>query len=357
MKTLLGLVLLLFCVAAQAQGSFEIGGLSSAVAATGSAATPGFSPGAGTYGTTQTVTLSTSTSGCSGYIVYNLTGTSSGGNLTGTTTGTSVSVASTETVYAQVQSCPSYTNSGIGSAAYTIVSVPSPVLQWNLCGDITALTGCVPTTSTVAYDSGTSGSNGAWAGTQSGTSFWYSSTAFPLGYTGVFDGTDNQVSVANNSSIQFVAASYTVVAWVNPTSLSNSYNALVDKGIAAAAFQNSYIKSNGKIAVYIENSAGTSCNYDGSGSNTLVTGTWYMFAYTVTYASPTLLKGYINGNLDGSATCVNNLDSGTGNTAGLYAGQDNAFSGRRMHGLINRVQLYSGALTQPQLAAIYSAGH
>lgn len=350
--------LLLAALPAAAQAGFQIGDLSSAVTAAGTAATPTLSPVAGTYGTTQSVTISTATGGCSGSIVYNTTGATSGGNLTGTTAGTSVSVSSSETVYAQVQSCPSWSNSAIGSAAYVIVSVPAPALQWNLCGDITGISGCVPTVSTVAYDSSGNGSNGTWAGTQSGTSFWYSATAFTLGYTGVFDGTDNQVSVANNSTIQFPASSYTVVAWINPTSLSNSYNGIVTKGLGSgSAFQNSYIKSTGKIAVYIENSTGNACDYDGSGTNTLVTGTWYMFAYTVSYASPTLLKGYINGSLDGSATCINLLDSGTGNTGALYVGQDNQFSSRRMHALINRVALYSGALTQPQLAAIYSAGH
>lgn len=86
------------------------------------AATPTFSPVAGTYTGTQAVTLSTASGGCSGSIVWNTTNAQSGGNLTGATTGTSVSVAASETVYAQVQGCGGFTNSGIGSAAYVIVA-------------------------------------------------------------------------------------------------------------------------------------------------------------------------------------------------------------------------------------------
>ena len=97
------------------------------------AATPTFSPGAGTYGGTQSVTISTSTSGCGSYLVYNTTGASSGGNLTGTTpVSGAVSVATSETLYAQVQSCPSYLNSGIGSAAY-VINVP-PTMTYRYAG-------------------------------------------------------------------------------------------------------------------------------------------------------------------------------------------------------------------------------
>jgi len=82
------------------------------------AATPRFSPAAGAYSSTQSVTISTSTPGCSGYIYWNTTGNPTSGD----THGTSVSVASSETVYARVISCPGHSNSFVGSAAYTITS-------------------------------------------------------------------------------------------------------------------------------------------------------------------------------------------------------------------------------------------
>lgn len=87
------------------------------------AAAPTFSPVAGSYTGSQSVTLASSSSGCSAHINWNTTGAQSGGNLTGTTLGTSVTVAGNETVYAQVQSCPAFVNSTISSAAYVIAVV------------------------------------------------------------------------------------------------------------------------------------------------------------------------------------------------------------------------------------------
>jgi len=83
-------------------------------------ATPTFSPAAGSFSSPQTVSMVTTTLGCNSHVVWNLTGATVGGNLTGTTAGNTVSVPSSETVYAQVQGCPSFANSLIGSAAYTI---------------------------------------------------------------------------------------------------------------------------------------------------------------------------------------------------------------------------------------------
>lgn len=91
----------------------------------GAASTPTFSPVAGSYGSAQTVTLSTATSGCGSFIVWNTTNAQSGGNLTGTSSTNPLTVSSSETVYAQVQGCPTYVNSSIGSAAYTITIAPT----------------------------------------------------------------------------------------------------------------------------------------------------------------------------------------------------------------------------------------
>jgi len=89
----------------------------------GTAATPTFSPVAGSYSSTQSVTISTATTGCGSYIYWNLTGSPT----TGDTHGTSVSVASSETVYAKVIGCPGYTDSAVGSAAYMIGASPLAV--------------------------------------------------------------------------------------------------------------------------------------------------------------------------------------------------------------------------------------
>jgi len=79
------------------------------------AVTPTFSPGAGTYTGTQSVTISSSP--CGSYVYWS---TVHNPPTTADTNGTSVSVSSSETVYAIVIGCPGYANSAVGSAAYTI---------------------------------------------------------------------------------------------------------------------------------------------------------------------------------------------------------------------------------------------
>lgn len=97
------------------------------VQGTPTAAGPTLSPGDGYSGPATTISITTGTISCSANLVYNTTGTTSGGNLTGTTSGTSYSLTATGDLYAQVQGCPSYLNSSITHGHYTVVTpAPSP---------------------------------------------------------------------------------------------------------------------------------------------------------------------------------------------------------------------------------------
>lgn len=88
------------------------------------AAAPTFSPTGPRLPTGgAAVTLSTSSSGCSGSIVWNTTNAQLGGNLTGTSSTNPLTVSTNETVYAQVQGCAGFTNSTISSQAFTVGNV------------------------------------------------------------------------------------------------------------------------------------------------------------------------------------------------------------------------------------------
>ena len=90
------------------------------------AATPTFSPVAGTYNAAQSVTISTASSGCGSYIYWSPTHNPP---TTADTQSTTASVAISETLYAKVIGCPGYSDSSVGSAAYVIIQPPtfSPV--------------------------------------------------------------------------------------------------------------------------------------------------------------------------------------------------------------------------------------
>jgi hypothetical protein len=88
---------------------------SAAYTINGAVATPGFSPAAGTYSSAQTVTITDSTSGAT--IYYTTNGTTP--TTASTTYSSAITVSSTETVKA-LATHSGYSNSAVGSAAYTI---------------------------------------------------------------------------------------------------------------------------------------------------------------------------------------------------------------------------------------------
>jgi uncharacterized repeat protein (TIGR03803 family) len=86
------------------------------------AASPTFSPGAGSYATAQTVSLATTTAGASIYYTTNGTApTTSSTKYTG-----AITVGSTETIEA-LAVASGYSNSAVASAAYQITPVVTPV--------------------------------------------------------------------------------------------------------------------------------------------------------------------------------------------------------------------------------------
>jgi Chitobiase/beta-hexosaminidase C-terminal domain len=102
------------------------------------AAAPTFSPVGGTYGSTQTVTLSTTSPVA--FICYNTTGAPATNGFNGCTTGTlyttPITVSSTETIYA-VAGGPGYIDSSAASATYTISATPAPYVYLTPSGTAT----------------------------------------------------------------------------------------------------------------------------------------------------------------------------------------------------------------------------
>ena len=94
-------------------------------------ATPTFSPVAGTYGPTQTVTVTSATSGCT--IYYTTDGTTPTESSSSIANGGTVSVASSLTLKA-IASLTDNLDSAVGSAAYVINSGAPNSLMMVGCG-------------------------------------------------------------------------------------------------------------------------------------------------------------------------------------------------------------------------------
>lgn len=126
----------------------------------------------------------------------------------------------------------------------------------------------------------------------------------------------------------------TMAGWIKATSWPNAYNTAIQSS-GAFSFADIHIKSTGKLALYFRASGGIP-NYDGSGVNTLATGTWYYLV--ATYSNANGLIGYVNGSVDGTAASLGDLNSGTVTAA---TGFDINTSGRNINGAEDEARWYS----------------
>ena len=199
-------------------GAWDVGAYEGS-GGTPTASTPTFSPVAGTYTGTQTVTISASTGGV---ICYNTTGSPATNGTTGCTTGTHytvpVSVAASETLYA-VAGGTGYLDSTVGSAPYVILTgAATPTFS--------PVAGTYSSTQTVTIS------------TSSGTVICYNTTGSPAtnGTTGCTTGTHytSPVSVSSSKTLYAVAggtgladssvgsAAYTIAAPAAPIGLTGT---------------------------------------------------------------------------------------------------------------------------------------
>jgi hypothetical protein len=108
------------------------------------ASTPTFSPGAGTYGGAQSVTITSATSGAT--ICYTTDGSNPAASTPGTCSagttlanGAAVTVSTSETLKA-IATESGFTNSGAGSAAYVINATVTPVVSVSISPNNTSTT-------------------------------------------------------------------------------------------------------------------------------------------------------------------------------------------------------------------------
>lgn len=152
------------------------------------------------------------------------------------------------------------------------------------------------------------------------------------------------------TGINPAAISYT--AWIKATSFPNSYNCVLARSDAGVNYTAMLIKSTGKLAFYVGNSAPTHVSsYDGVGSNTLSTGTWYFIA--LTFDSTSGLKGYVNASLDSSSGSAFATDTSAIST---YIGGQPATAGRYFNGIIDEVGIWNRALTSTEVSDLYNSG-
>ena len=157
---------------------------------------------------------------------------------------------------------------------------------------------------------------------------------------------------AKASSLTLPLTAITHSAWVKNTSFPNAYNTLLTlhTHTTGTVFADLHIKSTGKLALYL--TATGTIDYDGTGSNTLATGTWYHLA--LVYDSVQGLVGYVNGQVDKSVAAAGNLL--TGALSDIEVGNDSPFSPRYINGVVDEARISSVGRSASWILSEYNNG-
>jgi hypothetical protein len=174
------------------------------------------------------------------------------------------------------------------------------------------------------------------AGTATGTN--HSATAT----TGQIDGAAGFVAASSqyiDIGTPALSSWFTVSAWVKATSFPNALNAVfVNDNNVDTLYAKIFVKSNGKLNMSMTVSTVGSISYDGTGTTTLSTGTWYYI--TMRYISAPSgsgggMYGYVNGSQDNYVAANSASHGSTGVITNL--GKDPTFGGKFWDGSIDHV--------------------
>ena len=186
------------------------------------------------------------------------------------------------------------------------------------------------------------------AAVPTGTSGWLSDS------TGVgirLDGINDCLGIVENSSLS--PSFITVAVYVRFNSLTNNfseaYNCLWAKEQTTSPYGSALlVKSNGKLAVFLRDTAATDISYDGTGAITLATGVDYFIVMTF---SATELVVYVNGAVD--KTLSNAAGRGLAVISAETRFSSSAYgSGRYFNGAIYDAIIYNRALSAGEVATL-----
>jgi len=177
----------------------------------------------------------------------------------------------------------------------------------------------------------------------------FTGTNTPTAAAGLIDGAMGLLSASAQYATEATPSltnltTETYLATVKATSLPNAYNAVLSK-TNGAEYSQLFVKSDGTLAIYLDGTTGSS-NYDGTGSHTLSTGTFYRIG--LTYDPAGGLIGYVGGASDGTGTAEGDLNSNSGS---LQVGNDSNTAGRNWNGSIGDVQVWDSAKSPDYMAA------
>jgi len=164
-----------------------------------------------------------------------------------------------------------------------------------------------------------------------------------------FNGLTDSISLG--SSLTLMPAALSICFWVNPTSLTPAYsnilNRMVDNTFATNGDYAFYLKSSGKLAIFVNNATGRQ-DYDGAGTHTLTTGSWWHIGFSCPTSGNTQV--YVNGVSDGGG--INGGNFATTSVRPFLMGFDPNTAGRFFSGAIADLGVWNVALTAQEINSL-----
>jgi hypothetical protein len=195
---------------------------------------------------------------------------------------------------------------------------------------------------TVAYDSSGNGNNGAWSGTQTGSSGYYSA-----GHVGPWAGVFNGVATTGTimkATVTGTISQFTLSEWVYLSAWNTAGTGIVvSTSLGGTSF---YPDFSGVFGVTNGGTAFCSTAHTfGTTTATLWYQSWHLF--TVAEDSTTV---YVY--VDGVLQTTNSRATSGGSVTNPVLQIGNTYSGRDLVGRINDVRLYNRALSAGEIAGL-----
>lgn len=163
--------------------------------------------------------------------------------------------------------------------------------------------------------------------------------------TGQIDGSGGFASASSqyiDLSTGIAPVAITLSAWVKATSFPNAYNGVIVRSNASyTSYGMLYVNSSGNLSCFAYAAGGIGgVIYDGTGSHTLSTGTWYYLTLTYSNAPNPVggLSGYVNAASDHALVAVNGVDLVV-TSATTSIGGDTNTTGRWWNGALDEVRV------------------
>lgn len=196
------------------------------------------------------------------------------------------------------------------------------------------------TTGSSIADSSVNSNTGTWSD-GSGNSVAEETTTGQVGDALDFDGTDDDISIADDASLK--PANITLAAWVYADSTGGGSH-IMDKQSGSTGY-GIYLPS-GNVSSFVS----VDSAWDNTTGPALSTGTWYHIAATYDGTTHSL---YVDGALADSNTNAGTL---THTTNSMNIGTRDG-GGQRWNGIIDDVRVYDRALSASEINDIYSANN